>query len=220
MDASSTPAAAPIPGRQPLRARLLLLFLAVCLGAMLVVSLVERFRNPRLVEVVGQSMPPGMGAAPQSGAPAGPGDEIARLMQEAGRNPDNGEVIFHLAEALVAAGNWEAAETFARRAMVLDVSNPAPLHLLGVITHNLGREKEAADLLERALAMKEDAGVRYSLGVLYTYFLKDAERGRAHLQAALDLPDTPEEMRERIREELEKKTPEKGGDSGGAERKP
>lgn len=175
-------------------ARALALLLALALAAMLVISLAERFRNPHLTVHVPQ--------APQ--APAGMGDAVGKLMQEVAQNPKNVEAMTRLVEALMGVQNWEAAETFARRAMTLDLNNPQPVYLLGVIRHNQGRHKEAAELLEKVTAMRDSASVRYSLGVLYIHFLHDARRGVEHLSAGLHDPAASEELRKGIREELEK----------------
>ena len=141
-------------------ARALALLLALSLAAMLVISLTERFKHPQI--------PVHVQPAPQ--APAGMGgDAIGALMQEVAKNPQNVDALVHLVEALMTAQNWEAAETFAQRASTLDVNNPQPLYLLGVIKHNQGKHKEAAELLEKVVALHDNASVRYSLGVLYIH---------------------------------------------------
>ncbi len=175
-------------------ARALVLLLALALAAMLVLSLTERFRNPHLTVQVQH--------APQ--APAGMGDAVGMLMQEVAKDPKNVDAMVHLVEALMTARNWEAAETFAQRAMTLDVSNPQPLYLLGVIKHNQGKHKEAAELLEKVVALRDSASVRYSLGVLYIHFLHDPKRGVEHLSAGLHDPKAGEDLKKGIREELEK----------------
>ena len=150
-------------------ARALALLLALSLAAMLVISLTERFKHPQITVHVQP--------APQ--APAGMGgDAIGALMQEVAKNPQTVDALVHLVEALMTAQNWEAAETFAQRASTLDVNNPQPLYLLGVIKHNQGKHKEAAELLEKVVALHDNASVRYSLGVLYIHFLNDPARVR------------------------------------------
>ncbi len=70
--------------------------------------------------------------------------------------------------------------------------------------HNRGRHAEAAASLERVLSMKDEASVRYSLGVLYLYYLNEPIRGIAHLTAGLHDENAPEDLKESIRRELEK----------------
>ncbi|MGE9984277.1 tetratricopeptide repeat protein [Desulfovibrio sp. SGI.169] len=178
-------------------ARALVLLLALALAAMLAISLAERFRNPHLTVQVRQT--------PQ--APAGMGDAVGALMQEVAQNPKNMEAMIRLVEALMSVQNWEAAETFAQRAMTLNLNNPQPVYLLGVIRHNQGRHKEAAELLEKVAVMRDSASVRYSLGVLYIHFLNDSRRGVEHLSAGLRDPAASEELKKGIREELEKAPP-------------
>lgn len=175
-------------------ARALVLLLALALAAMLVISLTERFRNPHLTVQVRP--------APQ--APAGMGDAVGMLMQEVAKDPKNVDAMVHLVEALMSAQNWEAAETFAQRAMTLDLNNPQPPYLLGVIKHNQGKHKEAAELLEKVVALHDNASVRYSLGVLYIHFLNDPARGVEHLSAGLHDPKAGEDLKKGIRDELEK----------------
>ena len=175
-------------------ARALALLLALSLAAMLVISLTERFKHPQITVHVQP--------APQ--APAGMGgDAIGALMQEVAKNPQNVDALVHLVEALMTAQNWEAAETFAQLASTPDVNNPQPLYLLGVIKHNQGKHKEAAELLEKVVALHDNASVRYSLGVLYIHFLNDPARGVEH-RAGLHDPKAGEDLKKGIREELER----------------
>lgn len=188
-------------------ARALILLLALGLTAMLAVSLIHRFTNPHLT-VQRPAAPTGTGSAAQQ-------DRIGTLMQQAARDPDNVQTLIRLIEALIARQNWEAAATFARRAVTLDVNNPRPLYLLGLAEHNQGRHREAAELLEKVLLLKDEASVRYSLGVLYIYYLNNVPRGVEHLSAGLHDPDAGEDLKRGLREELEK-APLPGAQPNGA----
>ena len=117
-----------------------------------------------------------------------------------------------LTEALVAAQSWDAAETFAKRGVTLNTQDHRPLHLLGVILHNKGQHKEAAEALEKAIAITPAAPLHYSLGVLLTYFLKDPQHGLEHFTIALNAPDADEELKQAIRQELSKKSPPAPGE--------
>ena len=48
-------------------------------------------------------------------------------MQEVAANPQNMDATIRLGEALISVRNWEAAETFAQRAMTLDLNNSRPV---------------------------------------------------------------------------------------------
>ena len=76
--------------------------------------------------------------------------------------------------------------------------------MLGVILHNQGKPQEAAATLEKVVVLRDDATVRYSLGVLYSYFLQQKDKGRAHWEAGLKDPKISPEMRQAIEEELKK----------------
>ena len=126
------------------------------------------------------------------------------LMQKVAAEPTNKDALMHLAEHLMATQEWDAAATFAQRAVALDVNDPQPLYMLGVILHNQGKPQEAAATLEKVVALRDDATVRYSLGVLYSYFLQQKDKGRAHWEAGLKDPKISPEMRQAIEEELKK----------------
>ncbi len=175
--------------------RALIILLGLGLVLMLAVSLKERFESPGLTE---QRQPRAM-AAQDSAA-----QQIGQLMRQVAENPNDGTALVHLVEHLIGAQNWEAAETFAQRAVTLDTGNSKPLYLLGVIMHNQGRNKEAAEALERVLAIKDEASVRYSLGVLYIHYLDNPAKGVEHLSAGLHDSGAPEELKKAIMVELEK----------------
>lgn len=185
------------PGRPSLSSRLLLIFLGCCFAAMLVVSLMQRFLHPQLV-VPAQTA----GSAQTDSSMDG---QIGALMQKLGENPNDVETMLHLVQHLITIENWQAAETFAQRAVALDALNDKALYLLGYIKHNQNQNRDAALLLEKALAVKDDAHIRYSLGMIYIYFLNDVERGYSHLEAALKAPGVDDDVRARIEEELKKK---------------
>lgn len=178
----------------------LLIFVAVGLAVMLGISLIDRVRNPDLV-VATRSGTDGSGGEAQQG---GMNPDIAKLMEHLRDKPNDVEALMHLSEHLVNEQNWQAAEAFIRRAVVADPENTQPMYLLGVVQHNLGQHKESAESLERVLRLKDEASVRYSLGVLYIYYLNDTAAGVKHLSAGLNDPKASEALKKNLREELEK----------------
>lgn len=175
-------------------ARAVILLLGLSLLVMLGVTIKERVSNPHLV-------------TERPTAPQGMGQEqnlLAGLMQKVAAEPTNKDALMHLAEHLMATQEWDAAATFAQRAAALDVNDPQPLYMLGVILHNQGKPQEAAATLEKVVVLRDDATVRYSLGVLYSYFLQQKDKGRAHWEAGLKDPKISPEMRQAIEEELKK----------------
>ena len=189
--------------------RALIIVLALGLVIMLAASLKERFEKPSLTE---QRRP---GPAAQAGGQDDDAQQIGKLMRQVAENPNDSTAMIHLVEHLVSAQNWDAAETFAQRAVTLDTGNSKPLYLLGVIMHNQGRNKEAAEALEKVLAIKDEASVRYSLGVLYIYFLENPAKGVEHLSAGLNDPKAAEELKKAMVQELEKaQQPQQDAKSG------
>ena len=171
-------------------ARAIILLLGLSLLVMLGVTVKERISNPHLV-------------TERPAAPQGMGQEqslLASLMQKVAAEPTNKDALMHLAEHLMATQEWDAAATFAQRAVALDVNDPQPLYMLGVILHNQGKPQEAAATLEKVVVLRDDATVRYSLGVLYSYFLQQKDKGRAHWEAGLKDPKISPEMRQAIEE--------------------
>lgn len=129
---------------------------------------------------------------------------VGKLMEQVGKNPNDGNALFHLAQHLGTAGNWAAAESFIERAVVLEPANPEWLHFLGVTKHGLEKNDEAAAALERVASMTNKPDVRYSLGVLYLYYLQQPEKGKEQLQKALSSPELPADLKKMISDELDK----------------
>lgn len=175
--------------------RLIMLALLAGLLALLGTAVWQRIRQPELVQQVAHT--PAQHSQEEVSA-------VGRLMEQVSRDPTDMGSLLSLVNALVKMENWEAAENFARRAIELDARDPRPLHLLGVIQHNTGRHADAAQTLEAVIALKDDASVRYSLGVLYIYYLNDKERGLAQLRAGLGLPDVSDSLKKHLQSELNK----------------
>ena len=57
---------------------------------------------------------------------------------------------------------------------------------------------------EMKIAAKEDPSVRYSLGILYAYYLEQPDKGLEQLQKALDNPNTPADLKKAVAEEVTK----------------
>lgn len=175
--------------------RLIMLALLAGLLALLGTAVWQRIRQPELVQQVAHT--PAQHSQEEVSA-------VGRLMEQVSRDPTDMGSLLSLVNALVKMENWEAAKNFARRAIELDARDPRPLHLLGVIQHNTGRHADAAQTLEAVIALKDDASVRYSLGVLYIYYLNDKERGLAQLRAGLGLPDVSDSLKKHLQSELNK----------------
>lgn len=181
------------------RQNFVLLLMGCAFSAILVVSIVQRFTNPSLSihhqpasNEIAENMAPGMQA-------------IAELMSEVAKNPGDQAKLLRLVEALLAVGEWQAAENFAQKALALDVGktqNPRALYLLALAHHNKGEHAEAAELLEKMLEQGENPSARYSLGILNVYYLNKPEEGALQFRKALELPNVSEGLQKSIAEEL------------------
>jgi Flp pilus assembly protein TadD len=132
------------------------------------------------------------------------GDDTDAFMQRLRQDPRDVEALLALAGQFLAREDWSAAETFARRAVAVAPDNARPHYLLALALHGRKREQEAAASLEQALALGDDPGMRYSLGVLYAYYLHDAARAAEQFRRGLAAPEIDGKLREELRMELDK----------------
>ena len=149
-------------------------------------------------------------AAPQAapGTPAGTSAEaspIMQLMQHLQHDPNDVDTLVKLADLFLHQNDPVRAENFALRAREVAPDNVEALYFLAIARHEQQRHAEAAAALETALAIKDSADMRYSLGVLYIYFLNQPDKGRAMLEAALTAPGLSEALKAHIEAELAKK---------------
>lgn len=179
-------------------------FLLCVLGlgflAILATSAFQRVTSPGLSRRAGGQVSP----MPQMAS--GEMDAIGKLMTQAAQNPNDVNVLQALVESLLTAGQWQAAENFAQKAIALNPDNPSPrlLYLLSLAHHNKGEHAQAAEILEKLLAREENPSARYSLAILYIHYLDKPALGRAELQKGLAMPNLPPALASAMREELDK----------------
>lgn len=189
--------------------RAVLIVVAVAILVLLGSTLSYFAENPSLVShnTVGSAAP---SASPANGTPSAEGmneatqQHIMALMQKLQQNPTDLEALIGLAEHFMGMQEWQKAETFALRAVVAAPNETQPLYMLGIIQHSQNRNAEAAASLEKVVAAREDPSVRYSLGILYAYYLEQPDKGLEQLQKALDNPNTPADLKKAVAEEVTK----------------
>lgn len=180
--------------------RFILAMLGAGFAAILLASLWQRFMHPSLVMHRFESS-----AGEERAAGAQFENSIGALMENVAKRPQDRKLLVRLVEALMANGQWAAAEYFAQRLLGMDTpdkENPQTLFLLGAINHNQGRHAQAAELFEKLLSRKEDPSVRYSLGILYLHFLKKPGEGIDQFKKALAAPELSSGLAGAIRDEL------------------
>ncbi len=187
-----------------LAARAAIILLAAGFAAILCASLVYRFSHPDLTvnrfAMSAQSGPAPAINSEDMGA-------IGQLMQQVSKNPHDEKAILRLVESLMAMGQWDSAENFAQKAMALERSgdnHTRATYLLALIHHNKGEHEQAAELLEKMLETAENPSARYSLGILYSYYLNDPARGIVNLRKGLEAPELAPALADAMRSELEK----------------
>ena len=184
-------------------ARLVVIVLAVALCAMLGAALVQRVLHPDMT----MQLRPGEQRFPVSQADTPTNDkpnDVGVLMKAVAENPNDRESLLKLTELFMRAQNWDAAESFVKRAAALDAQDARPPFLLGVILHNQGKHEEAAQSLGKTIALRDTAPARYSLGILCMYYLGRRDEGLDHLRKALTDPAIDPDLKKSIEEELKK----------------
>lgn len=158
-----------------------------------------------------QASAPVGGAGEDAGGMPGMNQEqvngLMALMQRLEKDPGDLEALSNLAGHFLHLEDYPRAESFALRAVMAAKGADAalPLYMLSMTQHSQGRYKEAADSLEKSLVAQDDAETRYSLGILYRYFLKDEAKGRGELEKALTSPGVTEPLKKQVEQELAKK---------------
>lgn len=183
------------------RRKLVLLLMGIFFLTVACVSVASRLISPGLTvssfgrmqatEVISEKQSGGMGT-------------LGELMRRASDNPDDIDALIKIAEIFARSGDFSNAESFARRAHSIDEKNAQALYLLGVINHNLGHHEEAARLIEDALRIDDTAASRYSLAILYIYYLNEPQKGLSNLKAGLSIAGIPDNMREHMQKEIYK----------------
>lgn len=169
---------------------------ALGLAVMLGITVVQRLQNPSLVRHVQPPQPVLQAAAEES--------PLARLMREAGEQPDNASVQLELAKLLLYEGRTEQAEVFLDKAQVLDMNNAEVPYLKGYIATVRKDYARAAELMEESLRLQDRVDVRISVGMLYQYYVKDSAKALAHWNKALENPAITPRERTQILTETDK----------------
>ena len=128
---------------------------------------------------------------------------IMGLMQKMKENPNDVETLLSLAQTFAEQGDMEGAKDMIQRAAVAAPADHRPPYLMGVVLGGQGKWQEAAEQLERSVALKDDASARYSLGVIWRYHLKDEAKARPHFDMAARLSHDPA-LASMIKAELDK----------------
>ena len=186
----------PVSGQQ----RLVALCMAAAVLLMFATAIGYRFLHPEVLKPVPV---PRETSAPQEDSErmmAG----VSLLMQRLQANPQDAAALIGLSEHFLHLEDWAPAEQFARRAAAAAPNDMKPHYLLSVALHGQNRNEEAAASLEQALALKDEPALRYSLGILYAYYLKDKGKAADQFRLGLAAPALPAPLKKDLEEELAK----------------
>jgi len=169
--------------------------MALCLAAMVVSSAVYRTSNPSLVREVEQS-----GADHGQDVMA----MIGQLMQRLQENPQDPEILESLARAFSHMQAWDRAGQFWKRLLAVEPGNSQARQQLAMTLYRLQDFQGAAEQLQAVLQQEPDnAYAHFNLAILLARRLEAPDRAREHLQAVIDAPGTPEDLRQEARTRLE-----------------
>ncbi len=192
--------------------KIILSLVTLGVGIMLVTSFVSRMGNNELF-VKNRSS----NAMSQSKADA-LAAEIGQHMEELKKDPKNYSTLVHTADLLIQSEQWEAAESFLKRAIAIDNAKSEPYSLLAVALHNQEKNQEAVQALEKEVSMNNSPIARYNLTMLYIHFLDDQVKGKMHLLEALKSSELSEEVRTSLEDELKKLEEQKKNDAPSLEK--
>ena len=165
--------------------RIILSGVVLGLAALFTASVVWRLGDHPLVRKA--AVPSGMPAMPPTerhAASTDDGMQIMGLMQQMQGNPGNLEAMLELSRIFADKGDLDSSLEMLRRAEAAAPADPRPSYLAGVRLAAKGAWNDAAESLQRSIAIKDDASARFSLGVICRYHLgKDAE-ARSHWEQA------------------------------------
>ena len=92
-----------------------------------------------------------------------------------------------------AAGRLPEAESIYQQILQADPNQPAALHLLGMIAHQVGKHDTAVDLIKKAIAIKPDSAKAHgNLGIAFKELGRLDEAVASYHKALAIKPDFPE----------------------------
>lgn len=165
--------------------RLTLAAVALGLAALFACSLAYRMEDHPLVRQAAAPVPQSRNEA--SMPPAPQETALMGLMQKMQQDPHNVDLMLEIAQLLAAQGNMDGAKRMLERAALTAPSDPRPPYLSGIQLAQAGQWEDAAQALERSLALRDDARTRYSLGVILRYHLRQEEQAREQFERAADI---------------------------------
>ena len=184
--------------------RIILLLMGSGLGLILAAALSYFVDNPGMVQHTTQQMTASSVSNPTPSRQEQIPDGVVNLMRRLQDNPNDMDALTALAQHFMHTQEWDKAETFALRAVLSAPNDPHPLHTLGIIQHSTGRNAEAAASLEKALALRFDPSICYSLGILHAYYLNNPDRGLSYLHKVLDAPESPNELKSLVLDDIKR----------------
>ena len=167
---------------------------AICAAAVFVTAVLYRTQKPSLEMRVAPA------TSPQAQGGMG---QVGEMMVALEKDPTNTELLGALAVQFMDARDFERAAVFWKRIIAADPNDVNAYYFLGISLFQTGAYQEAAEQFETVVRMRpDDYRSLFNLGVLYTHFLDQPEKGRAAFEKVLSLkPDDPDVLK-KAREEL------------------
>ncbi len=196
--------------------RIFLNFLIVAVLAVLAAGVYQRVINPSLTQAL--NVPSSeRGAMPQGAAeegqqrppmplPQADGAELAALMARLKEMPTNLDILLEISGIFTRNKDWPNALGFLRRAAELAPADMRPPYFLGITLAAKGDFADAAAAFEKALLLSPgNAAASFNLAIMYRHYLNQPDKGKELLQAIIASKDADEAIKDRARQELERK---------------
>ncbi len=172
--------------------KLVHVLIACAIGSMFVSSFFFRIQNPSLTIQV-----------EEESSSAGPMAEISHLMQKLQDNPRDVPTLQKLGLAFMSMQAWDRAMRFWERILEIENGNNYARSKLALCYfHKKEYAKSVQEFKGIIQNRPDDYYAHYNLGILYSYYLNQQEKGQRHLQKIIESKQANENLREKAKTEL------------------
>lgn len=182
--------------------KLLVALLGASLLSMFVSSFYYRMSHPGNRVEFRQQQSSGMGG----GMSASTGESmknISRLMDKLDKNPNDKDVLLHLADSFMMIRAYDRAQKFFERAIVIEPQNAHALMGLGMCYYQSENFEKAINSFQELLKINSnDSMAHYNIGIIQKYYTHDPEKAKDHFKAVIESPDSDQDLKNQARDEL------------------
>lgn len=130
-------------------------------------------------------------------------EQLGRAMARLEKNPDDADLMLHIAEIFIRNKDWRNAVSFLERAALLAPADMRPPYFLGLALSGGGEYARAEKAFLKALeASPGNPQSMFNLAVLYRYHLGEPEKAAELFAAVAASPASDAPLRDGARREL------------------